>query len=396
VLGTSRLNSIDISPDTKTVRMGAGVKMLPQLETIAKAGKVLPAGFCPSVAIAGLALGGGIGRLTRTYGLTLDAMRSVEIVTADGRILRADAHTNPDLYWACRGGGGNNFGVVTSFEFDLFPIPKSVTSYTLTWPWAQRYQAYAAWQAWQRASPTTNQGELTFSTGAPGATPTVTIEGIHQASPDKTKRLVDQLISAVGSLPSSQTLEPSDYVSAVKDIFCKNTPSGQCTVETVGGSLSRFALSIKSTFIHGAWPRSALDVITEWLERRQRDPVMTRQPPNKNLGKIWMDALGGAMATVPSNGTAFPYRDATFCVQYQSRWVPDAPEAVQAANVEWLEGFHSAMRKYNRGAYVNYSDPTLVNWPEEYYGSNLPRLQAIKRRYDPGNFFNFQQSIPVA
>jgi FAD/FMN-containing dehydrogenase len=158
--------------------------------------------------------------------------------------------------------------------------------------------------------------------------------------------------------------------------------------------VTRFGLSIKSTFVHGVWPTDAVDVISEWLERRQRDSLMTRLPAATNLGKIWFDALGGAVASVAPDATAFIHRDAASCVQYQSRWNVGAPQAVQAANIAWLEGFHDAMAEWNRGAYVNYPDPTLQDFAEQYYGANLPRLREVKRTYDPHNFFHFAQSIP--
>jgi FAD/FMN-containing dehydrogenase len=183
-------------------------------------------------------------------------------------------------------------------------------------------------------------------------------------------------------------------VTAVKDVFCKAVPVEQCVPEPEGKA-PRWGLSIKSTFLDGVWPQEALDVISEWLERRQHDPLMTRLPIESNLGKIWFDALGGAVLSVPPEATAFVHRRAASCAQYQSRWNVDAPPAVQAANVAWLEGFHASMAKWNRGAYVNYPDPTLEDYAEQYYGANLPRLQSVKRAYDPDNVFHFPQSIPV-
>ena len=98
---------------------------------------------------------------------------------------------------------------------------------------------------------------------------------------------------------------------------------------------------------------------------------------------------------MPPEATSFAYRHAASLVQYQSRWNVGAPAAVAAANIEWLEGFHAAMAKWNQGAYVNYPDPTLHDYAEQYYGANLPRLQKVKRAYDPHNFFRFAQSIPL-
>ncbi len=129
--------ALSISVDTvaNVARVGAAAKLIDVYNVIGSADRLLPGGSCPTVGIAGLALGGGIGVFGRKFGLTSDNIRSVTIVTADARIITADEQTNSDLYWACRGGGGGNFGVATSFEFDVHPMPE-VTLFTLQYPWA--------------------------------------------------------------------------------------------------------------------------------------------------------------------------------------------------------------------------------------------------------------------
>jgi len=356
---------------------------------------VVPAGFCPTVGVAGLALGGGIGRMARKYGLTLDLLRRVQLVDAEGRLLTADQDQHQDLFWACRGGGGGNFGIVTELEFDLVPLNTPVTRYAFTWPWSHRAHVFKAWQQWSIDSPREFQDDLTFSTAGLGATsPNVGLDGTYLGSPRNAMRYLAKLQAAIGVSPILHDVDVTDYVTAIKDVFCENISVNRCITEPQGGEVSRYGISIKSTFVHGSWPTAAVDVITEWLERRQHDSVMTRNPARANLGKIWFDALGGAVASVPSDATAYVHRQATFCVQYQSRWSVGAPEPVQAANLEWLRGFHAAMTPWNRGAYVNYTDPDLPDYLEQYYGANLGRLRAVKRAYDPHNLFHFPQSIP--
>jgi hypothetical protein len=232
------------------------------------------------------------------------------------------------------------------------------------------------------------------TSGTARATPYVQLSGMYLGPEAKATHHLDGLLASVGVAPSLRDVDTTDYVTAVKDVFCRAVPVQQCLAEPAG-KVPRWGLSIKSTFLDGVWPQEALDVISEWLERRQRDPLMTRLPIESNLGKIWFDALGGATSSVPPEATAFGHRHAASCAQYQSRWNVDAPAAVQAANIAWLEGFHASMSKWNRGAYVNYPDPTLEDYAEQYYGANLPRLQAVKRAYDPDNLFHFPQSIPV-
>ena len=396
VLDVSRMNRIVVEPSGNRARVGAGVKLIQLLTELGRVQRAVPAGFCPTVGITGLALGGGIGRLTRKHGLTLDVLRRVRLIDVHGRMLTADRDQHPDLLWACQGGGGGNFGVVTELEFDLVPIGMPVTRYWFAWPWSRRAQVFEAWQQWSIESPREFQDDFTFSTAGPQATtPSITLEGIYLGPRTKAATYLAELEAAAGVAPTTRKIDVTDYVTAIKDIFCEEVSVSECASELQGGKVKRFGLSIKSTFVDGRWPKAAVEVIGEWLERRQRDAVMTRDPSRENLGKIWFDALGGAAASVPGTASAFPHRSATFIAQYQSRWSVNAPKEVRDANLEWLRGFHGAMSSWNRGAYVNYTDPDLDDYLSQYYGANLGRLQSIKRAYDPRNFFRFPQSIPT-
>jgi FAD/FMN-containing dehydrogenase len=393
VLDVSRMKHIIVAPSGTRVRVGAGVTLIQLLTELGRAHLAVPAGFCPTVGISGLTLGGGIGRMVRKHGLTLDLLRRVRMVDAGGRVLTADRDQNPDLYWASRGGGGGNFGIATEFEFDLVPLNTPVTRYSFAWPWSRRDQAFQAWQQWSIASPREFQDSFTFSTSGPGATPSVGLDGTYLGPQQQADRYLAKLRASVGVAPTLHQIDVTDYVTAIKDVFCENISVNRCIPDTQGGSVRRFGLGIKSTFVNGTWPTAAVNVIGDWLERRQRDAVMTRNPARENLGKIWFDALGGASASVPSEATAYVHRRENFIVQYQSRWSVGASEPVQAANLEWLRGFHEAMAQWNHGAYVNYTDPDLQDYAQQYYGTNLARLRAIKRAHDPHNFFRFPQSI---
>jgi FAD/FMN-containing dehydrogenase len=395
VLDLSRMNRIAVDRSGTRALVGPGVTLIQLLTQLGSVNRVVPAGTCPTVGINGLTLGGGIGHMTRKYGLTLDLLRRIHMVDSGGRQLTADQDTHPDLFWASRGGGGGNFGVVTGLEFELVPLPARVTRYSFQWPWSHRAQAFEAWQEWSRAAPREFQDLFLLSTGGTGAsTPYIELSGMYLGPEAKATPHLEGLLASVGVATTLRQMDTTDYVTAVKEVFCKAVPVQQCVPEPEG-KVVRWGLSIKSTFVEGVWPTGAVDVISEWLERRQRDPLMTRLPVESNLGKIWFDGLGGAVASVPPDATAFVHRHASSCVQYQSRWNVNAPEATRAANIAWLEGFHDAMAKWNRGAYVNYPDPTLDGYAEQYYGANLPRLQQVKRAYDPDNLFRFPQSIPV-
>lgn len=393
VLDVSPMKDVAIGPDAKTARFGSGAKLLDVLTPLAAQARAVPSGFCPTVGIAGVSLGGGIGRLSRMYGLTLDWLRAVELVTADGKIVRADATTNPELFWAHRGGGGGNFGVVTALDFETAPIPPPVVRYSYAWPWSARYRAFEAWQQWSNASPHGFQSDFTLSTGKPGGAPTVTAEGIYLGALTQAQPHLDELEAGVGVKPTERQIDTTDYATAIKDVFCAGLTDEQCRLLNQGGKVNRYGTSIKSTFVTGIWPSAAVDVITEWVERRQNDPVMMREPAGSNLGKIWFDSVGGAVSAVSPEVTAYVHRNADFCGQYQSRWDPAAPPEVREANIEWLRGFHAAMEPWNSGAYVNYTDPDLVDWQQKYYGVNYRRLQSVKAQWDPHGFFSLPQGI---
>ena len=145
VIDVSRMNTITVDTASNIATVGAGAKLIDVYNVIGARGRLLPGGSCPTVGIAGLALGGGIGVFARKYGMTTDNIRSVDIVTADSSTLTANAGNHADLLWASQGGGGGNFGVVTSFEFTVHPMPV-VTLFTLQYPWGAAATMLAAWQ----------------------------------------------------------------------------------------------------------------------------------------------------------------------------------------------------------------------------------------------------------
>ena len=158
VIDVARLNAISVSgapgaSGQTSVMVGAGSKLIDVYSGLAAQGLLLPGGSCPTVGIAGLALGGGIGVFSRAYGLTCDQTAAVEMVTADGVLRQCEPAQNEGLYWACRGGGGGNFGVVTSFGFSARPIPEAITLFTLEWPWEAADSVLDAWIRWIPSTP---------------------------------------------------------------------------------------------------------------------------------------------------------------------------------------------------------------------------------------------------
>ena len=174
VIDVSPLNAISVAgaagaSGRTPVTVGAGSKLIDVYSDLAAQGLLLPGGSCPTVGIAGLALGGGVGVFSRAYGLTCDQTASVEMVTADGVLRRCDPTQIEDLYWACRGGGGGNFGVVTSFGFSAQPIPEAITLFTLEWPWEVADSVLDAWITGSPRHPTNCGPTASCSAAGPSA-----------------------------------------------------------------------------------------------------------------------------------------------------------------------------------------------------------------------------------
>lgn len=210
------MRSVSVDP-AGTAVIGAGARLIDVYAALAAHGRALPAGSCPTVGIAGLTLGGGVGVLSRSYGLTADRVQQVELVTADGTLHRADAGTDPDLFWASRGGGGGNFGVATSFTVSTVPAP-ALTTFSLNWPWAAAADVLAGWQQWAPPAPDEIWSTLLLLAHPANApqTPVVRVSGVCVGSATHTASLVDGLVRAVGSPPSSRrSSTPNDILAAM-------------------------------------------------------------------------------------------------------------------------------------------------------------------------------------
>jgi FAD/FMN-containing dehydrogenase len=371
VADVSRLDHIATSPGS--ARVGAGAKLIDIYSALWQVGVTTPGGSCPSVGIAGLALGGGIGYSSRLLGTTADAVRSVQIVTADGRLLMCDASHNTDLFWACRGGGGGSFGIVTELRLATHPVA-TVSRYEIEWPWAQAEQAVAAWQAFAPHAPDGLFSVLDLiatNPSAPGARAHVVSGGQSFGSEADLMTLIQPLASA-GTPIRVKTFTLSYFDAVLHWAGCRD--AGTCTDR-------RIAFKGKSDYVNNALPAEGI--------KRLVDAVAARQ--GQGLGALYLDPYGGAINRVPKSDTAFVHRDALFSIQYTAQWSGSATQSLA-----WLDGLYAQMRPYASGfAYQNYIDPQLTNWPHAYYGSNLPRLKAVKRKVDPKNAFRFPQSVPL-
>jgi len=371
VIDMSSLTGVSVDPETRTARAQAGA-LLGQLDSATQAhGLAVPAGIVTHTGLAGLTLGGGIGWLMRKFGLTVDQLLSVEMVTAGGEVVRAGEDENAELFWGLRGGGGN-FGVVTEFEFRLNPLGPEVLAGPIFWPIEESPRLLRFYRDW--------------IADAPDDLMTIVI---HRKAPPLDfipAELHGKLVVAVvacyaGSIDEGErVLRPlREFGSPVLDL-CAPKPY-----------LEHQAM-FDPTFPHGRWYyMRACDVaelsdqvidITVEHAMRIKSPL-TAFP-------IWQ--MGGAVGRVPDDATAFTSRGAGHTFNLTS--VTEGPEGFEEER-QWTRDFWSALAPHHMGVYVNFLMEEGEERVREAYGpAKYDRLKALKREYDPENMFRLNQNVP--
>lgn len=379
VVDLSRMRSIVLGT-LGIATVGAGARMIDVVAYLARFGRAIPTGSCASVGLGGLALGGGVGFVSRKFGITSDNVVALGIVTADGRYFRCSASENRDLFWACRGGGGGNFGIVTHFEIRSHPV-QDVATFSISWPWSEAVEVIRAWQGFAFDAPDEFFSMCYLLAGASG--PRVQCFGQFLGADRTLRRLLSPLTRVAGS---SLSLDSMSYLAAqLRWAGCSGRTTEEC--QLVGksplGTLSRANFVAKSDYITSPLRDSAIATVVDWMGRPE--------PAAFGYGSVAFDSYGGAVNRVPPDATAFVHRDALFSGQYVAHWAMPASEV---AARDWIRGFYAAMRPYVSGfAYQNYMDPDLSTWRRAYYSTNYPRLEQVKRDVDPERIFSFPQAI---
>jgi FAD/FMN-containing dehydrogenase len=365
IVDVSRLHAVSLAANGRAAA-GAGAELIGVYTALANRGRMIPGGTCPTVGIAGLTQGGGIGLSGRKFGLTCDHLLEATVVLADGSAVVANAHQHPDLYWALRGGGGGNFGIVTRFVFRTHPVG-NVATYSLEWPWSDAKQVVQAWQAFAPHAPDGLSCVLNVNAAAGAGSPHITSAGQFFGSEQALRSLLAPLANA--GTPTRFTTTTRTFLEAVH--------------YWAGGGSGRATFAAKSSISTAPLSSAGIDALLHQIDDRRTSGT--------GSGIVLLDSWGGAINRVPKAATAFVHRNALFSMQYLAYW--DAG-AVAAPNLAWLRRCYAALRPYvSAFAYQNYIDPELPNWQHAYYGTNLARLRQVKRRYDPHNVFHFRQSI---
>jgi len=373
VLDLRLMRSIHVDATTGTATIAPGAQLIDIYWALARQGATLPAGSCPSVGIAGHALGGGMGLAGRAFGLATDNLIEAQLVTADGAIRTVNRSTDPDLLWALRGGGGGNFGVATALKFKIHRVPVSAAWFSISFPWSTAADALAAWQMW--APSAANQLTSVLSLDAGGGTTSVGVVGQYLGRQADLATLLAPLSGLSGASVSSGG---QDYFSLqLHWAGCSQQSLASCHTEGTrrGGTLPRASFDAKSDYVSRPLSNEARSVLVAAMESRLAQT---------GSGAILFDSYGGAINQIAPDAMAFVHRSSLCCMQYLS----------YGGGTAWLESTHGAMRPYVSGyAYQNYIDPALTDWRHAYYGSNYSRLVAVQGEVDPEHYFRFPQAI---
>jgi FAD/FMN-containing dehydrogenase len=359
VLDLAGLDDITVA-DHGLATIGAGARLAQVYAALHVHGRTIPAGCGATVGIAGLTLGGGIGLLGRKHGLTCDRLVGARVVLADGRIVDCDADREPELFWALRGAGGGQFGVVTSLIFDTVPEPMT-TRFELRWSRAPVEEMVTAWQRWAPAAPDEVTANLTV-VAEPGEPLQVILFGASLREEAPTRELLQEFCSAAGAGPEVDLRGGLAYhhlKNSFEDLDPREEPASD--------------LRIRSEFFARPMRPSTVDALLATLV----DGAATGRR------QLTFTALGGAYNRVPDTATSFVHRRERFILEH-----------IAAAPSAWVDrSWQVAHVDGSGGVYPNFPDPQLDGWATAYHAGNYPRLAAAKEAYDPDRLFKFPQSV---
>lgn len=369
IIDVSEMNRIKVDRKNRVAHVQTGNPLARVYRKLWNKRVAIPAGTAPDVGVAGLTLGGGIGLLSRKYGLTCDNLKQVKMVVASGRYgaktIVANKKKHSDLLWASRGGGGGNFGIATSYTLRVRPI-RMVSIYSIVWKWRDLEKVFPIWQRW--APSVTNRLTSTIEVAAKQVG---TIESTGQllAGARELRRLIRPLLQA--GTPVKVMVRTVPFIVATK-FFAQ----ADLNLEP--------KFKISGAFGYKPLPHDGVRIIRDFLSNA----------PNRH-STVWCQSLGGAgsaVSRISPIATAYPHRKAETIYELSARWRNDGE---QQRNIRWVRRFRKALSPFVFGDYVNFPDLQIKNWPEAYYGVNFARLKRVKRKYDPHNVFRFAQSIPV-
>jgi FAD/FMN-containing dehydrogenase len=373
VIDLSAMRAVAVSPDRRTVQVQGGALWGDVDHETQAHGLATTGGIVGHTGVGGLSLGGGIGWLMRKHGLTADNLVEAEVVTAGGEIIRASSREHPDLFWALRGGGGN-FGVVSSFRFALHPVGPTVTAGPVFWTADDTIDVLRFYRD--------------FAADAPDELGTVIRLGTIPPLPVISDELHFRPAIAVACCYCGPVEDGEQAVRALRQF-------GSPLVDLLGPTLyADHQSGLDDTVPHGwhyYWKATNLTALSDAvIDVVARYAYRARSPRSYAA----MFHMGGAVARVPRDATAYPYRDVAHNIVIDAAWHPDQNDTVGIAETAWAKAFLQALKPQHAGVYVNFldaDDDSRVR--EAYTHDTYQRLAEIKAIYDPENVFHNNRNI---
>jgi FAD/FMN-containing dehydrogenase len=374
VIDLSAMTGSRVDPMARTIQLQGGC-LNAHLDRESRAfGLAATGGIVSHTGIAGLTLGGGLGHLMRKFGLAIDGLRSCDVVTADGELVVASEQENPELFWGLRGGGGN-FGIVTSFTFELHPLGPTVLAGMVGWPMDE--------------APAVLRFLREFIADAPDEVGLMANLRRAPSVPVVPEELWGKPIIALVPTYAGPVEEGRDALAAIREL---PSPAFDALVAKPYVAQQRMFDAVYPHGRHYYWKSHKLGPLTDDII----DVIVEHSTQiTSPLSAIPIFCLGGAVARVPEESTAFPYRDASHDINIVASWLPD--EAGDAdRHIEWVHGMFHALEPHSRGVYVNFtSDDANERVRQAYNDNQWTRLTALKAKYDPTNFFRMNANIPT-
>jgi FAD/FMN-containing dehydrogenase len=374
VIDVSPMHKVTVKESVATVDAGARLGEI--YDALALDGVTIAAGCGPSVGIAGLALGGGLGILGRKHGLTCDQLVRAQVVLADGRVVECDEHQHDNLFWALRGAGGCQFGIVTQLVLRTVPAPTTTTLH-LIWPHTYAAAVIDAWQAWAPDAPDELAASLLVTAPGDGDEPSsVHVFGAMLGAENDAVGLLSDLVVRAGADPSSTSFRQLSF-RAAKRHLAEHGPGEVPSPQGFGFS--------KSEFFRQPLPRDAIAALMKHFSAG-RIAGMVRV--------LDFTPWGGAYNRMQPDATAFVHRTERFLLKHDVILTAEAPSKAHRAARSWLARSWKLVHPWGSGGvYPNFPDPDLEDWASAYYASNYDRLRRVKATYDPDNFFQFHQGL---
>ena len=363
VIDVSRMKSVTIDEAAHTATVGTGLTQKEVVPGLGQRGFIIPTGSEGGVGLGGVVLGGGFGLLTRSMGLACDNLLAAEIVVADGpcsaKVVEASDHVNSELLWACRGGGGGNFGIATSYTLkvrDLAHVEYAVAR------WTGHDDLAALLHTWQRDAPVADE-RLTSALEIDSTA--VELSAVLHGG---TRQALDDQLRSLLSIGRPEVTHMDDAWPTI--------------YQHVDRAPELPFWKFYSQFVSQPFPDEAIDLICRYMAN-------TPSPASN----FYCSSFGGAVRQAPPGGSAFPHRDALFYCEPGAAW---EDPTLHSKALSWACDFWRELRPFGDGAYVNVPNAPAADWEHDYYGANRERLRQVKATYDPTNVFRFEQSVPPA